>query len=212
VELWNRSIHDPEAAVIHSENYISAYEYEQECNYNMSQSKTKTNVHRDVEAVPDCFVNLPSWIAVRCWVAEPDQLTDTDADHHEWWPWKAPEDAEYNKTTNEIYYYGMIDETYPCKVLSYSRNHNNNNNSTIWMDHFRVRLQYEEGALLERGWNITNVPRSAIIMVDRPYTGNQFLRQAFRHEIQLPDDMVPESWKDLQPNLESDTWPNPRYL
>ena len=199
VELWNRTINDAEAAVVHSENYISAYDYEQQCNSNMSQLKQQDeNLYYD--HVPDCFIAAPSWIATRCWIADSDTVTTTstnsDNDNDNWLNWMAPDDAEYNKTTREIYYYGVIDDTFPCEVLNYS------SSSTATMDHFRVRLQYEEGASLEDGWNITNVPRSAIIMVDRPYTGNQFLRQAFRHEIQLPDELVPESWKDLQPNQE----------
>jgi hypothetical protein len=132
-------------------------------------------------------------------VADSKKLTTSsssdDDNDDEWFDWVAPDDTEYNRTTGEIYYYGVIDETYPCEVLSFS------NSSTT--DHFRVRLQYEERDSIVDGWNITNVPRSAIIMVDRPYTGNQFLRQAFRHEIQLPDEMVPESWRDLQPNTDS---------
>ena len=191
VEVWNRTIHDTDAAVVHADNYVSAYEYEQQCNTIMSQSKES-----------DCLMNgqVPSWISVRCWVAESDDLTKADTDVDEWWQWKAPNDAEYDKTTNEIYYYGMIDETFPCEVLNYTATETVGTKS---MDYFRVRIQFDERASFDDGWNISNVPRSAIIMVDRPYTGNQHLRQAFRHEIHLPDDMVPESWKDLQTNPNS---------
>ena len=212
VELWNRTMtDDPEAAVVHSEHYISAYDYEQQCNDDHRLSPSEPRPMN--QPVPDCFIHVPSWIAVRCWVAERETLTETETDYIDdndddaGWPWMAPDDVEYNKTTQEIYYYGTIDETYPCEIVSYSSNKNNNiggGSSTTAMDYFRVRLQYTEGASLDTGWNITHVPRSAIIMVDQLYTGNQLLRQAFRHEIQLPDDMVPEQWKDLQPNVDSD--------
>lgn len=43
-----------------------------------------------------------------------------------------------------------------------------------------------------------NMLRRGIDVVDRPYAANQFLRQSFRHEIQLPDDMIPDNWKDLE--------------
>lgn len=42
-----------------------------------------------------------------------------------------------------------------------------------------------------------SIPREAIQYFDRPYTSDLFLRNAFRHEIQLPDEMVPTEWRDL---------------
>lgn len=43
----------------------------------------------------------------------------------------------------------------------------------------------------------TGVPRTAIRFFDAPYTTDMFLRSAFRHEIGLPDSMVPEAWRDV---------------
>jgi hypothetical protein len=40
------------------------------------------------------------------------------------------------------------------------------------------------------------VPRKAIRFFDEIYTSDQFLTNAFRHEIQLPDEMVPPAWRD----------------
>ena len=40
------------------------------------------------------------------------------------------------------------------------------------------------------------VPRQAIAVVDRPYSTNQYMKNAFRHEIRLPDHMIPLSWRD----------------
>ena len=44
---------------------------------------------------------------------------------------------------------------------------------------------------------VRGLPRRAIRVVDRPYTSNQYLRTAFRHEAHLPDAMVPDNWRDL---------------
>jgi len=44
---------------------------------------------------------------------------------------------------------------------------------------------------------ITNVPRDALDIIDREYSRHQHLRRAFRHEIQLPEEMVPVGWRDL---------------
>jgi hypothetical protein len=51
---------------------------------------------------------------------------------------------------------------------------------------------------------IKNMHRRAIAIVDKPYTPNQMLRQSFRHEIHLPENMIPPSWKDVEA-VESET-------
>ena len=40
------------------------------------------------------------------------------------------------------------------------------------------------------------VPREAISFLDRPYTTDMHLDSAFRHEIQISDDIFPSLWKD----------------
>jgi hypothetical protein len=56
----------------------------------------------------------------------------------------------------------------------------------------------------EEGYNIKyverkEVPREAIRFFDRPYTKDLHLRSAFRHEIGIPEDMIPEAWRDREP-------------
>ncbi|KAL3778141.1 hypothetical protein ACHAW5_003149 [Stephanodiscus triporus] len=41
------------------------------------------------------------------------------------------------------------------------------------------------------------MPRTAVIFTDRPYTKDQYARGVFRHEVGLPDGMVPPHWMDL---------------
>lgn len=41
---------------------------------------------------------------------------------------------------------------------------------------------------------VTNIPRRAILLVDRPYTSDTFIQGAFRHEIGVPDGFYPETW------------------
>ena len=53
-------------------------------------------------------------------------------------------------------------------------------------------------------YTFTDILRRGIDVVDRPYTANQFLRQSFRHFIQMPDDMIPEAWKDLEHPVEDE--------
>ena len=44
---------------------------------------------------------------------------------------------------------------------------------------------------------VTRIPRSAIRLVDKVYSSDQHLPDAFRHEIGIPDDMFPIQWMDL---------------
>lgn len=46
---------------------------------------------------------------------------------------------------------------------------------------------------------ITNVPRDAIAFVNLPYSSEIFLKNAFRHEMILPDDVFPKAWMNLIP-------------
>lgn len=43
-----------------------------------------------------------------------------------------------------------------------------------------------------------NVPREAIRFVDKKQASDLFLKTAFRHEILLPEEMVPPAWRDLK--------------
>jgi hypothetical protein len=41
------------------------------------------------------------------------------------------------------------------------------------------------------------IPRRAVEFFDKSYKSDMFLHGVFRHEIALPDHMVPEAWRDL---------------
>jgi hypothetical protein len=45
---------------------------------------------------------------------------------------------------------------------------------------------------------VVGVPRVAIVFLDSIYSNDQYNRDAFRHEIELPDEMVPDIWRDLK--------------
>jgi hypothetical protein len=45
---------------------------------------------------------------------------------------------------------------------------------------------------------VKNVRRGDISFFDRPYTSDMLLPNAFRHDIRLPDHMLPEAWKNLK--------------
>jgi hypothetical protein len=80
-----------------------------------------------------------------------------------------------------------IDETVACKVLE--RLQADGSNST---EDILYKVELEEMEVL-----VKNVPRKYITYVDLAYTNDQHLRQGFRHEILLPDEMMPRNWRDL---------------
>jgi len=43
---------------------------------------------------------------------------------------------------------------------------------------------------------VHNIPRSAVKFISRVYSSNQSNKNAFRHSISIPDDMIPSRWKD----------------
>ena len=48
------------------------------------------------------------------------------------------------------------------------------------------------------GKRVVKVPHSMIVFVDMPRTSDQFVPQAFRHEIGIPDDVFPRGpWRNL---------------
>jgi SET domain len=84
----------------------------------------------------------------------------------------------------------LLGEYYPCEVLRYE-----------WID----GVAYYTAVLLARNpkkdyddnYLLQQVPRMAIVFADAPYSTDMFLRNAFRHEIGIPDSIFPEVWKNL---------------
>ena len=47
-----------------------------------------------------------------------------------------------------------------------------------------------------------NAPRAMFKFFDKPYTSDIFLENAFRHHINIPDKMIPDTWRNLSPDFE----------
>lgn len=59
----------------------------------------------------------------------------------------------------------------------------------------------EDEKALEPFVKLADIPQMAIRFTDRPYTTDQFLKNAFRHPIQIPEKLFPEKWKNWSPIL-----------
>jgi hypothetical protein len=49
---------------------------------------------------------------------------------------------------------------------------------------------------------VTDLPREVFRFVDRPYTSDMFMDNAFRHDIRIPDEMFPCAWRNLRNDQE----------
>ena len=56
---------------------------------------------------------------------------------------------------------------------------------------------YVYKVLLVDETTVTNVPRKALSFTQRMYGSDMFLKEAFRHEIMIPDEIFPDAWKNL---------------
>jgi len=100
---------------------------------------------------------------------------------------RAEEGKRYEWKSDPI----MFDDSeqmYPCTVV---RRDNETNMYTV-----RVELDGRDTPDVL----MINTPRKAIRFFDDEYTSDFTLRSAFRHEIHIPDVMIPEVWKDMKPN------------
>jgi hypothetical protein len=81
---------------------------------------------------------------------------------------------------------------HPCEVLERSTD-----NST-----YKVSLTTNDGEKI-----LDKVPRESIFFLDAPHKSDLFLENAFRFTIQLPDEMVPESWRNWK-RMSTTEWGN----
>ena len=90
-----------------------------------------------------------------------------------------------------------------CDVLERhaTGSENNNDDLTSPVHHYTVRLTLEGGELVI----VHNVPEQSMFLYDRAFSADWNLPNAFRHEIAIPDDIMPPAWMNgppPQPNLQ----------
>ena len=91
------------------------------------------------------------------------------------------------------------DHLRPCSILVRQPDPNGEQNDTYIVQMFDVKREVSESDKLPRGEHyVKGVPRRAILFLDSSSTSNQQNVRAFRHEIRIPDDIWPDSWRDLQ--------------
>jgi hypothetical protein len=85
-------------------------------------------------------------------------------------------------------------ELFPCDILRYRESKHNGTT------YFYTVVLYDEDDE-ERKIMIDDMPREGIKFIDRPYTTDMFLENAFRHDIRLPDEIFPEAWRNSKQEM-----------
>jgi len=187
---WDRHVTEWESVSLHhADDYVAAWDYERQCDEQLEQAEEGGDDDPTLwDRAVACFANPPSWIQTRCFAGESENKED------EWNDWRAPFGTQLYQGKP---YYGGSDATLPCRVVQAEVAAADDDSFAT--TNFRVHLYTTDPVRDEHFIQLQGVPRSAILVVDRPYTSNQNLRRAFRHEIGLPDEMVPPAWRDLRP-------------
>lgn len=119
----------------------------------------------------------PPYVESRCWI----DYNPEDQDEDGFYMYQGIESGELEATT-------------PCKLIGKEEI----DDITFYKVTFVDEESGEEIKVKGVEWNF-------ITYIDKPYTGNQHLRQGFRHFIELPDDMIPPSWRDLGLGIEDNS-------
>ena len=102
--------------------------------------------------------------------------------------------------------WSMSEYGYPCRILKRERDDDElvydvevtTEAKDRWHDFRGIRISVQN-----------KVPREAIRFLDLPYTSDIHLRRSFRHEIGIPDDMLPNAWRKANEGESSDSEGSP---
>eukprot|EP00541_Cyclophora_tenuis_P006399 CAMPEP_0116545468 /NCGR_PEP_ID=MMETSP0397-20121206/2686_1 /TAXON_ID=216820 /ORGANISM="Cyclophora tenuis, Strain ECT3854" /LENGTH=243 /DNA_ID=CAMNT_0004069787 /DNA_START=21 /DNA_END=752 /DNA_ORIENTATION=+ len=82
---------------------------------------------------------------------------------------------------------------YPCDILRREEE----DDGTIWYTGIALYEENQDDGTVK--WNprwFTRAPREAFFFQDQPYTTDMHLPNAFRYPIGIPDELLPEMWKN----------------
>ena len=141
----------------------------------------------DEEDEEDDEESLPAHIQTRCNINN-DKLSRMKVQQG-WYEWSVGGDVD-DSTQRTV---SWEQQSMPCVVESVDGSVVNKAKGTL----YRVTVTNET---TRESYKVKNVPATAILLVDKPYTSNQYLLQSFRHAIELPNEVWPDTWKDLVDN------------
>jgi SET domain len=99
---------------------------------------------------------------------------------------------QYQEGNLETYLWHNDAAWWPCTVLRYRVGEAGDFLYTVHM------FEKAAGGGISNSVLVKDVPRLAFHFVDRPYTSDAFLPNAFRHDIRIPDSIFPQAWRNLR--------------
>jgi len=86
----------------------------------------------------------------------------------------------------------------PCRIMERTKGINATTGETLTTYTVELSVEHNTRVLPEcnmmKDTIVTDVPEDAIRLMNRPYTTDVLLKEAFRHEIGVPDGFFPPSW------------------
>jgi hypothetical protein len=86
--------------------------------------------------------------------------------------------------------------THPCTVVFRSQNR-------YGEYRYIAHIEFDNNDFDKTHEYLFDLPRDAFFFQDKPYTRDHALENSFRHDIRIPDDIMPNAWLDRLPVEES---------
>lgn len=189
-EAWDKHVATWKPPV---DDYLfEAYVSPTELNENMGPLEMVSGDLRQIIKHPNLFTGCIFW------------KTDFDEDERWEWPdpeWKNLDDQtilERFSSSDGIHYSGdyqdQFDDSYwPCAVVGSEKDDGSTYTVRIIQSRRHSEAKWHEKYLPRF---ITNYPRESIRYFNKPYTSDLHLVDAFRHPIEIRDDIFPDQWKN----------------
>jgi len=85
----------------------------------------------------------------------------------------------------------------PCVVVDRYRPSSSDGETTTRSDNYEYTVEIYD-TVNDMVEFVKNVPQKYIRYLDKPYTSDIHSKDAFRHYIEIPDEIFPEAWRDLK--------------
>lgn len=166
-----------------SEDYTDAY--------NLNEGEANRVVRTTEEQMTEPY---PSNIMTACyveWWRDYNEFEDIGEDGVA----DDTEEIQFEWNADEFLFYGFH-SVRPCKVLQRFERDDVDEHDVYSVQIFNKPQQHAESKVetFEKVV-VVNVPRQAIVFVDKLYSTDHYLESAFRHTIDFPDEFWPMEWK-----------------
>jgi hypothetical protein len=106
--------------------------------------------------------------------------------------------SEYAEDEEEDYAFPLC--FYPCDIIDSEELNGTHAYMAVLFNHFPAGVgDWDDRCWLPPGLDyiVTGIPSRAITLIDLPYTSDEHIPGAFRHEIGVPEGLFPPEWLDL---------------